>query len=60
MMMVIIEKNMYNKVVNGNVFLKVLLSWCFFIIFVLVVVKIIIDKLIRLIVVRCKVRLMIS
>lgn len=49
---VIIEKKIVSNVVNGSVFLNVLFSECFLIILVKVVVRIIIDKLIRLMVVK--------
>lgn len=56
----IIEKNIVNSVVNGRDLVKVLLIVCLLVILVNDVVRIMIDKLIKLIFVRCNVSVVIS
>lgn len=56
----IIEKNIVNSVVNGRNLVKVLLIVCLLVILVNDVVRIMIDKLIKLIFVRCNVSVVIS
>lgn len=57
---VIIVKNIISSVVNGRVFWKVWLIWCLLVMLVKVVISMIINRLIRLILVICRVSLMIS